>query len=269
MRSDRARIAELVSLTVVAAAVGSLLDGIPFWGAVICLAAVSGWGAFAFLLGYEPRGVPIESLAVPVVAAFGTLGIAHLVGAGPLALVALVVGGAVLGVSLALEKRLLGPEDAAGARRRNQLLELMLVVAFLAFAGVAGGIPGAIVEPHVAAGAIVPPLDQPSLVALAAGDAVVALVLGYRLAALRAVAVREAAWAAGTYAVVVAVVAAALRALALPRLLGPAVLTVAFYLWASYRAAPGAERRSFAWLWGYGILVVAAALTVAWNMLLR
>ncbi len=256
-------------LTVLAAAIGSLLDGIPFWCAAIGLAGVSGWGAFSYLFEHEPRGVPIESLWFPAIAAFGTLGIAHLVGAGLLALPALALGGAALGASLALERRLLGPEDENGPRRRTQLLELSLVLAFFAFAGIGGGIPGAIVEPQAPAGGSVPPLDGASLAALAVGDALVAFLLGYRLATLRTSVLREAAWAAGTYAVVVAVAAAALRALALPRLLGPALLTVVFYLWAAYRAAPGAERRSFAWLWEYGILVVAAALTVAWNMLLR
>ena len=104
---------------------------------------------------------------------------------------------------------------------------------------------------------------------LVVGDAAVAFLLGYRLAAVRVVRVRDAAFAAGTFAVVVGVAAAVLRALALPRLVGPAVLAVVFALWAAYRAAPGSERRSFAWLWEYGILSVAAALAVAWNLLLR
>ena len=268
MRTERSRIVELVVLAIAAAAAGIFLDGIAYWVAALGLAAATAFATFALLIEREPRGVPIESLGTPMVGAFGTLGLAHLAGVGVLAIPALAAGGGLLGVSVALERRLLGPHDEAGARRRNQLVQLSLLLAFVAFAGVAGAIPGGLAD-TTGAGLAAPALGEIGLVQLAALDAVVAFVLGYRLSAFRAPTVGEAAWAAGTFAAVIAVAAAALRALALPRLLGPAVLTAVFYLWSAYRAAPGGERRSFAWVWEYVILGAAAGLTVAWNLLLR
>ena len=267
MRSDRWRTSELVLLTTGAAAVGMLLGGAALWLAGVAVAALTALGAFAILYEHEPRGVPIESLAPPAVGAIGTLGLAHLAGVGVLALPALAVGGGLVAASVALERQMLGPAEGVVERRRNLLQQLSLLLAFVAFAGVAGGVPGGLAEPGGLGATL--PLNESGLVLLVVGDAAVAFLLGYRLAAVRVVRVRDAAFAAGTFAVVVGVAAAVLRALALPRLVGPAVLAVVFALWAAYRAAPGSERRSFAWLWEYGILSVAAALAVAWNLLLR
>jgi len=267
MRSDRAKILELVALVVGVSAVGMLLDGAAFWLTALGLGIATAFASFSYLLEFEPRGVPIESLAAPTVAAFGALSAGHLVGVGWLAIPVLAGCGGLVGLSLALERRLLGPNDAVAARRRNQLVQLTLLLAFVAFAGVAGAIPGGLAESSP--GVPAPPLNEGGLLQLALADAVVAFLLGYRLSAMRAPTVREAAWAAGTFAVIIAVAAAALRALAIPRLLGPAVLAVVFYLWSAYRAAPGSERRSASWLWEYGILALAAVLVIAWNVLVH
>ncbi len=267
MRSDRGRTVELVLLTTGAAAVGMLLDGPVLWLAGIALGALAAFGAFAILAEHEPRGVPIEQLMPPAVAAIGTLGLAHLAGVSLLAIPALAVGGALVWASVALERRLLAPVGEELERGRNTLQQLAILVAFAGFSGVAGAVPGGLAEPAGLGSS--PPLDERLLVLLVVADALVAFLLGYRLVALRMVRVGDAAFAAGTFAVVVGVSAAVLRALALPRLVGPAVLAAVFALWAAYRAAPGAERRSFSWLWEYGILSLAAALAVAWNLLLR
>ena len=52
-----------------------------------------------------------------------------------------------------------------------------------------------------------------------------------------------------TYAIVVAVAAGAVRAVDVPRLLGPAVLTLVFYLWDALHGTAPARRREPRFLW--------------------
>jgi hypothetical protein len=283
MHSDRTRLTELVTLVVGAAVVGLLLDGWPLWLAGIALGLATAAGAFVILAPHDPRGVPVESLALPAVAGTGTLGIAHLAGPTWAAVAALAIGGALVAAAVALEIRMLAPAGQRDERVRGFVVLLALVVAFVAFSGIAVGIPGGVAgeATGVAAGALGAgaasgtvgfldmTLDERHLALLVAAHALVAFVLGYRLSALRMSTLRGATWSAGTFAVVIAIATAAIRALAVPRLLGPAALTVVFYLWSAYRAAPGAERRSAQWIWEYAVLAVAAAITVAWNLLLR
>jgi hypothetical protein len=266
---ERVRATELTLLVVVVAGIGIMVHGLPLWIGGAVLGAVTAFGALMVLAGRDPRGVPIESLAMPAVAAIGAIGAAHLAGISGTAILALAAGAALLAASLALEVRLLDPPRSADPRNPSLVLLLALVLAFVAFTGTAGAIPGAFVEPPLSAGAQGPPLPVRDLALLAAGDAIVAFLLGYRLTALRVTRMRDVVWAAGTYAFLIAIASAAVRALAVPRLLGPAVLTVAFYIWSAYRAAPGAERHSAQWLWEYAILAAVAALAVAWNVLLR
>jgi hypothetical protein len=141
----------------------------------------------------------------------------------------------------------------------------MLVVAFIAFTGVAAIVPGGIagLEP---AGAPVAPLALGDLVLLALADAVVAGLLGYRAAALRATSVREALWAALTYGVAIAIGAAALRAMGIPRLLGPALLMLLFYLWDSLHAVTPTRRRDPRWIWETIVLAGLGAAVAFWNL---
>jgi hypothetical protein len=264
MHSDRIRVAELVTLVVGAAVVGLLLDGWPLWLAGIGVGLATALGAFVILAPRDQRGVPIESLAFPAVAGTATLGIAHLAGVTWLAVPALSVGGALVAASILVECRTLAPAGEEDAGTRGLVVQLGLLVAFVAFAGIAGGIPGGLAGSVSGA-----PVEERHLALLVGAHGTVAFVLGYRISALRISTLRGAAWAAGTFAVVVAIATAAIRALAVPRLLGPAVLSVVFYLWSAYRAAPGAERRSAQWIWEYAVLAIAAAVTVAWNLLLR
>ena len=83
---------------------------------------------------------------------------------------------------------------------------------------------------------------------LAAGDALVAGLLGYRAAALRVTSVRDALWSALTYAAAIAIGAAAIRAMEIPRLVGPALLTLAFYLWDAFIGSVPARRRDRRWI---------------------
>ena len=76
-------------------------------------------------------------------------------------------------------------------------------------------------------------------------------------------------WAALTYAAAIAIGAAALRAMEIPRLVGPALLTLAFYLWDAFigtapvaPARPPLDRPDRA-------ARRAGVIVAAWNLLLR
>jgi hypothetical protein len=268
MRTERARVANISLLLVGLAGLASLLGGSAFWFGLLIVAAAAAFVAFQFLGDVDPRGVPVESLATPAVVAMCVAGLAHLGGANASMIVVLAGGGLLLGMTLVLERWLMGPADEARARRERQLIPLVVLLAFLGFAGAAGAVYAGLAVP-------LPGTSQPaaidggSLLLMAVADGTIAFLLGYRLAATRAADLIEATWAAGTFAVVIGVAAALLRALALPLLLGPAVLAGVFYLWSAYRAAPGAERRSAGWVWEYLVLLVALVAAVAWNLLLR
>ena len=120
------------------------------------------------------------------------------------------------------------------------MLLTALLAAFIAFTGVATLVPDGLADPGGAtAGGGTLALGW--LVVLAFDVALVALLLGYRLAVMRYGSAADAARSALTYALVIAVAAGATRAIDTPRLLGPVVLTLVFYLWdALHGTAPGA-----------------------------
>ncbi len=132
-----------------------------------------------------------------------------------------------------------------------------MVTAFVAFTGVAALVPGGLPEPGATGSEA--GLTEGSLLLLALGDALVALALGYRVAAARYGTVRAAARSAITYAIVIAVAAGAIRALDVPRLVGPAALTLVFYLWDALHATAPDRRREPRFIWEtllLGVLVV-------------
>lgn len=213
-------------------------------------------------------GVPIESLILPAVAAVACVGAIRLVPFGLLLVPALLVTGLIVGRCLALEQRILASPQGLGADERTAVLVTILLVAFLGFVGVAATVPGGLAAPG-SEGAAGGPLSERDLLVLAVGDAVIALLLGYRAAALRLTTVRDALWSAVTYAVAIAIGAAAVRAMEIPRLLGPALLTLAFYLWDAFIAATPARRRDARWIWQIALLGILGVVVIAWNLLLR
>ena len=268
--SDQTRRQQLVNLVVLAvlvAALGMFLEGAGFWVGAALLSIVTAYGALRVLSDISPRRLAPETVAMPAAAGFATIGLAHGLGpTWPVAL-ALAAGGASLAVAVELEARLLGPVDAADPHRRQQVVLLAVLLAFLCFSAVVAIVYGtalAGVGAEASVGA-----QEANLIVIVIADAALAFVLGFRLTALRALAVRDAAREAGTFAFVVGVAAALIRAIALPPLLAPALLAAVFYLWSGYRSASRAERRSNAWLWEYLALAGAAALAVVWNLLLR
>ena len=211
------------------------------------------------------RGVPVESLIVPAVAALGAVGAIRLVPLGPAIVPALIAVALLIDRTVAIEARIAAAPQGPSAEDRSASLATMLVVALVAFGGVAAIVPGGLAGLE-APGAPVAPLPYGNLLLLAGADAVMAGLLGYRAVALRVASARDALWAAATYAVAIAIGAAAIRAMGIPRLIGPALLMLLFYLWDTLHAAPPSRRRDPRWLWETAILAGVGIAVVAWNL---
>jgi hypothetical protein len=264
---------ELVALAVVLAGIARIAKGPALWAAALLAGAALGLAALEVLgrdedEGPTALGVPVEALALPAVAGIAGATALQLLPVGLLLVAGAGAVGAVVLATVVVERRILARRSGPTAADRTALLSLAVLLAFLAFTGIAASIPGALVEPLPTgeeAGAVGITLE--ALALLAVLDGVVAGLLGYRLAALRGSTARAAFAAALSYAAVVAIAAAALRAMGLPRLLGPALLTLVFYLWSAYRAAPRTARRDVRWIWEVILLAGLGLLVVAWNLM--
>jgi hypothetical protein len=261
-------------MAVALAAIGRLVEGPALWataliaGGGLALAAIEVLGAAEPPDDVADLGIPVEASLLTCATGIAAVTGLHLVPMGLLLVPGLVAVGALAAASVEVERRILARPSGPTAADRTALLGLVVVIAFLAFTGVGAAIPGALVEPAPAGGANgATSLALDGLALLAALDGLVAAVLGYRLAALRATTARSALATALSYAAVIAIAAAALRVMSLPRLLGPALLTLVLYLWSAYRGAPQGTRRDARWIWEVILLVVLGAFVLAWNLL--
>jgi hypothetical protein len=261
---------DLVLVVVVIVGLARLLDGPLEWVVAGLLLVATLLGSLQVLgqldIPDADRGVPIESLILPAVAAIGCLGAIGLVPVGIWLVPAL--GGTALLVdrALVLEERILVSDRALTPEDRSSILVAILLVGFVAFVGAGTLVPGGLVG---SAGQPAPPLTGQDLLLLAFADAVVAGLLGYRAAALRVVSLQDALWSAATYAIAIAIGAAALRAMAIPRLIGPALLTLAFYLWDTFHGTTPSRRREPRWIWQTIALVAVGIVVAGWNILLK
>jgi hypothetical protein len=212
-------------------------------------------------------GRAFESLLIPAALTGGTAAALQLVPAGLGLLPALLVFAIALDQVLGLEIRLLGQATGITEADRARLLGAGVVTAFIAFTGIAGLVPGGLPEPGMTGADS--GLTEGWLVVLAIDDALIALLLGYRVAAARYGSARDAVRSALTYAIVIAVAAGAVRAMDVPRLVGPAVLTLVFYLWDALHASAPARRREPRFLWETVLLAALAVVVAAWNLRLR
>ena len=261
---------DLAIAAVVIVGLSRLLEPPAVWLVAIFLLGAMLLGTLQVLADEAPpaeaaMGVPVESLILPAVAAVACLGAIRLVPFGLWLAPALLVTWLLVGRTLALEARINAAPEGLTTDDRTAVLVTILLVGFLAFTGVAAMVPGGLVQP---AGDGVA-LPETNLLVLAGADAIVAFLLGYRAASLRVANLRDALWSALTYAVAIAIGAAALRAMEIPRLIGPALLTLLFYLWDAFAGSAPSRRRDGAWLWQTGLLVVLGLGVIAWNLLLR
>ncbi len=261
---------DLALLVVVIVGLARLLDGPLNWAVAILLLVATLFASLQILGQLDTpateHGVPIESLILPAVAAIGCLGAIGLVPIGALMVPALAATAFLVDRTLVLEERILVANTALTPEDRSSVLVATLLVAFVAFVGVGALVPGGLAG---GPGEAVPPLAGADLLLLAGADAVVAGLLGYRAAALRMTQLRDVLWSAATYAIAIAIGAAALRAMAIPRLIGPALLTLLFYLWDTFHGASPSVRRDPHWIWQTLLLVLLGVVVAGWNILIR
>lgn len=260
---------ELVLTVTTIVAMSTILEGPAEWLVAGLVLAGTIVGMLQILGAVETpevdHGVPVETLLLPAVAALGSVGAIRLVPLG-LGIVPALVGVAILvDRCIAIEQRIAGSDQGPTVDDRSRALAVTLVVALVAFIGIAAIVPNGLAGVGLD-GAPPPPLPIGDLALLALADALVAGLLGYRTAALRMTTARDALWAALTSAVAIALGAAALRAMGIPRLIGPALLMLLFYLWDSLHAAPPARRRDPRWIWETLVLAGIGAALVFWNL---
>jgi hypothetical protein len=259
---------ELVLAAVTVVGLSRLADGPGVWAVAGLLVGAILAGALHIVTdaGGEPGAARVESLLTPAVAAFACVGVIRLVPVGLGLVVALAGVALVLDRTIRTEAKLAIRVHGANETERVVVLVEAVVVSFLAFLGTAALVPGGLPEPG---GAGTAPLSEGALLALAGADALVAGALGYRSAALRVGTVRAALWSAATYAAAIAIAAAALRAADLPRLIGPAMLTLVFFLWDAFHGAEPGRRRDPRWLWQTVLLAGLGLVVILWNLGLR
>src|SRR6185369_6139456 len=100
-------------------------------------------------------------------------------------------------------------------------------------------------------------------------DALIAFLLAYRSAALRSSSFRGVVWFALTGTAVVAIAAVALRSIEIPRILGPALLVLVFFLWDAIHSGGAVRRRDPLRLWETLALVVLAIVVIGWSAGIR
>ncbi len=259
---------ELLITTVLLVGLSRLVEPPLIWLVAVLVLVVVAVAALQLLALVDPAGetagVPIESLLVPAAAAVAVAGAIRLIPVGLWLLPALAAGGLLLGRTLRTEAEILGSPTGDASWARRSVMGGILVVAFVGFLGVAATVPGGLPDPTGALFAS-SGIRLRNLALLAGADGVIAALLAYRAAALRGTNLREVAWSALTAGVAVAIAAAGLRAMALPRLLGPALLVIVFYLWDSIHATVRSDQRDVRRIWEAILLSVAALVVIAWS----
>ena len=240
------------------------------WPIAIVLLAGVFLGALQVVAEADPAststGVPIESLILPAAASLAALGGVRLVPIGIVLAPTFALAGGLVGLALVTELRLARATGAPSSADRTAVLIQLLVVGFLGFAGVAALVPGGLPAPG-ASGGLSP--DALSIAAQAAADALIAFLLGYRAAALRTSNLRDVAWFGLTGAAVVAIAAVALRSIEIPRILGPALLVLVFFLWDAIHSGGPVRRRDPWRTWETALLAVLAIVVIGWSIGIR
>ncbi|HXG26422.1 MAG TPA: hypothetical protein VNL94_06180 [Candidatus Binatia bacterium] len=237
--------------------------------AVVLLAGVF-LGALQVVAEADPAsggsGVAVESLILPGGAALAALGAIRLVPVGVVLLPAFILAGGLVGLALVTELRLARSSGPPSSADRTAVLIQVLLIGFLGFAGVATLVPGGLPDPNTAE-----PFgpDAVAVLAQAIGDAVIAFLLAYRTAALRTSNLRDVAWFGLTGAAVVAIAAVALRSIEIPRILGPALLVLVFFLWDAIHSGGPVRRRDPLRVWETVLLAVLAVVVIGWSIGIR
>lgn len=264
---------ELVFGTVLIVGAGRLVDGPIAWLVAALLIGFVALGALQVLAEHEAAtelGVPVEAILDPAVAAFAAYGAIRVVPVGYQLLVALALVGWLMRRVLATETRLVRSRSGPSSSDRARVQGELLTIGFLGFVGVAALVPGGL--PPGIGGLDDPQVAAPTgvlLAVIAGADGLLGFALGYRAAALRSGNFRDVVWAALTSGGIVGIAAAGVRAIEAPRLLGPALLTVVFFLWETIHANAPTGRRNQRRIWEAILLVVLGGAVTAWSLRLR
>ena len=260
---------DLVAASMIVVLLSRFVEGPAAWIVGVALLLAVLLGTLQLLGDGVPAtagpGVPIEALMAPGVTVIAIFGSIRLIPAGILLVPAILLGAWLLARVLRTEARLLASVTGPSSADRTAVVGQALVVGLFAFSGMAALVPAGFPD----GGAVLEAPTGAQLAALATADAFVAFLLGYRAAALRSSNVRDVVWFALTSAALVAIAAAALRAMEIPRLLGPALLVLIFFLWNAAHGNAGQRRRDARWIWETVLLAVRGLVVVAWSVRLR
>jgi hypothetical protein len=259
---------ELVVTVTAIVATSTVVQGPWIWAIAALVLAGTILGTLQLLasVGADSElGVPVEALLLPSVAALGAVGVVRIVPLGLAIVPALVLVALLIDRAIAVEARLVAHAQGPTEADRSFGMSALLIVAFVAFTGVAAIVPNGLAGGGPL-GAPVAPLPIGDLTLLALADAVVGGLLGYRAAALRVGSARDAGWAALTAAIAIALAAAAIRAMGVPRLVGPGLLMATLYLWDRIHATPASRRRDPRWVWETLALTALGAAVAFWNL---
>jgi hypothetical protein len=295
----RNRAVELGLIVAILGVLVHFVDSAPAAGATVLVAAAAATGTGNLLGEARPWRMPLIPLVLPALAAFSIVGIARLVVPVPWLGLVFVAGWLTVTWVVSLESlpatatsvpRAPAPAVRLRPKRRVEfdlpqivaepietgsevpphprpvaVRATSLGLAFVAFAAIAGIVPGGLPGPGDT-------LSMPALAATVALDILVAGLVGYRMASIthtsrfdRMVRVL----AVGQYAVPVGIAGASLRALALPRLFGPALLTLVTYVVTVVRESPEPVLYNRRLLQEAAVLVLAGVVAVAWGLLVR
>jgi hypothetical protein len=265
---------ELLVVAIALLALGRLVDASVAWVVALLLGTVVASGVRAGFQAEDPQAratVPGEAGLVAGVLAGVLLLAGRFVPLDGSFMVALIVAALLLLVAVVAEARAVAHGGEASGR--VPILVVAVVTAFVGFAAVAGLVAGGLsLDTAGAPGELSGGpggLSEIGLLVLAAADALIAGLLGYRLARLLPVPPRAALAGAASSAAVVALAAGLLRAIAVPVLAAPVILTIVFALWDAVRSSSVALRRDPRWLLQLGLLGVLGLVVVGWNLALR
>jgi hypothetical protein len=217
--------------------------------------------------GSGAAGVPVESLMLPGAAALAALGAIRLIPVGIALAPGIVLAGGLVGLALVTELRIARASGPASSADRTAVLIEVLVIGFLGFAGVASLVPGGLPVPGQGGGSL--GSNGLAVIAQAGGDAIIGFLLAYRVAALRSSSLRDVAWFGLSSAAVLAIAAVALRSIEIPRILGPALLVLVFFLWDAIHSGGAVRRRNPLRVWETLGLVGLAIVVIGWSAGIR
>lgn len=215
----------------------------------------------------ESTGVPVESLLLPGAAALAALGAIRMVPVGIVLAPAFVLAGGLVGLVLVTELRIARSSGPPSGADRTAVLIEVLIIGFLGFSGVAALVPGGLPSPGDDAGTL--GSNALAVIAQAGADALIAFLLAYRVAAMRSSNLRDVAWFGFTGAAVVAIAAVALRSIEIPRILGPALMVLVFFLWDAIHIGGAVRRRDPIRAWETVALAVLAVVVIGWSAFVR